>query len=610
MQKFQGRALKTAWRGRSFADWVIHMQKKTSSRIFIGATLALSFSFGIGLQDAAESRTSAAPKARGKEDAAACRSCVSQAASLFAANKLEAAASLLRASSAKCPSNAQLHLMLSTIVVRLGSKTDEALQEAALAIAAAPDSQAAHLQYGMTLHAAEKYAQAATEFEAVTNLNPGSYEAWSALADVYKRLRQDDDAKTAGEKAASLEPGTQQVRLAVLQNLKRTGKYSQARKELKRLLSESANAAEFDQSLANEALQIGAYDEAIEASTRVIKAYPNSAGPVKTLAISQFLKHQYADAEASADKILSEKQKSGETSAIRGICRMKTGKSKESTNDIDLALTLEPASGLVMFADGMRKVANGDFENGAEQLRLASEAGAKGSSLDKIPQSLGHLALSQLYRKQGLITEAIQEAHAAGVDRRFESDAMAMEARALLEDKTASDNLAAASKLAENAVLSDPNNSEAFLSKSMCELQSGKADLAKQSADKAIALSPYNAEAYLLLAKISGVRGNKSESEQLIEKGIKLEPKDPELLMEKAKILLAQNKASDATELLKQAMDRVVRKPDLSFVLAEACEKAGETSESLKYYKLSLTQGLSGDNSSQAKAAIARLETK
>lgn len=589
------------------------LDKRMYKRLLL-STLAFSLALGattVSDKSYARSTKSAAPaRSASKEDSAACRACVSQAASLFAANQLEKAAGLLRDSSAKCPNNSQLHLMLSTIIVRLGAKGDEALKEAALAVAAAPDSQAAHLQYAMTLQGAEKYTQAAEEFEAVANLNPGSYEAWSSLADVYKRLRQDDDAKNAALKAAALEPGTQAIRLQVLQNLKRSGKQSAAKKELKRLLTESAGAPEFDQSLATEALQLGAYDEALEATGRVLKAYPNSTGALKIQAISYLLKHNYSDAESAAGKLLADKQKGGEALAIRAISRMRMGKGADAEKDVEAAIAQEPASGLVMLADGLRKMSQGDFENATEQLRLASEAGTKGSALDKIPQSLACIALSQLFRKQGLIMESVQEAHSAGTDRRFECDAWALEARALMEDPSRPEGLANASKLAQSAMTVDQSNTDALLSQSLVDLKSGRADSAKKAAEKASQLNPSSSDGFLVLARISLAQGNKAEFEQMIEKGLAVEPKDPELLSEKARLLLSQSKAGEAESLLKTAFAQVVRKPDLTFMLAEACEKSGKQEESLKYYKQSLSQGLTGDSSSQAKAAISRLESK
>ena len=597
--------------------------KSAVSSLLIASTIALNISAICAPPSLAKSSAPrAAVSSKKKEDVAGCRTCVSQAAGLFASNQLEKAAALLREWSPRCPGNAQLHLLLSSIVLRLGVKTDEALQEAALACTASPDSQAAHMQYGMMLQASEKYSQAATEFEFVTSINPGSYEAWSALSDIYKRLRQDDEAKSAAVKAGPLEPGTQAIRLSVLQNLKRAGKNAQARKELQRLLSDTQNGPEFEQFLAIEALQLGAYDEAIEASSRVIKAYPGSPGPQKILAISQLLKHQHPDAEATASKFVIEKAKgekqkgsgtlssSGEGLAIRALARMEQGKFQEADQDAARALATEPSSNLVMLADGLAKIYRGDFENAGDQLQVASDAGSKGTALDKIPQSMAHLALSHLYRKQGLLAESIQEAHAAAADKRFESEAIAYEARAVLEDNARPDYLAKANSLAVKAVSADSSNANSLISQAMCELKNGNADAARKLALKATELAPFNADSHLTLARISNAQGDAPETEKRIARAMECAPKDPEVLAEKARSLLKQNKSSEAADLLKQAFDHVVRKPEMSYLLAEACEKNGDKTESLKYYKLSLNQGLSGDSLAQAKAAISRLETK
>ena len=60
------------------------------------------------------------------KDDPGCRDTVAKAATLFAANKNTDAAELLRSWSSKCMHNAQLHLLLSTILLRLGKTQEEA----------------------------------------------------------------------------------------------------------------------------------------------------------------------------------------------------------------------------------------------------------------------------------------------------------------------------------------------------------------------------------------------------------------------------------------------------------------------------------------------------
>lgn len=549
-------------------------------------------------------------QAAGKADDAGCRSCVSQAASLFASNRLDESAAILRQWSPRCPRNAQLHLLFSTVLVRQGAKQiAEAEQEAALACTVQPDSQAAHLQYAMTLQAREKFGQAAAEYEIVSGLNPASYEAWSALADIYKRLRRDDEAKQASDKAAILEPTTQAVKLSVLQNLKRSGKLVLARKELKKLMQESENLPEFQQHLVNEALQLGAYDEAVAACNNVLKAYPGSKGVQKSLFIALFLKRQYADAIARADKILTGADKNAETLALRGICKMSAGNSKDAESDIKAALSLDAASGFCLLSDGFLKLRNGEFEAAEEALKAASDSDTRGTQGDKIPQSLAHLALSRLNRKQGLLAEAVQEAHAAGRDKRFQAQALALESRALLQDTSRADALNAASLLAQQACSADADEPEANLAQAYSSIRAGKLEDCGRLADKISQSGFLDADLHLLKAQLASAKQDFALQKSELEKGLLLANNDPELLYNLGILFIKENKAAEALPLLKQAQERRVKGAEICFALALCCEKTGDSSESLKYYKQSLQQGLSGDNSQQAKAAISRLES-
>ncbi len=135
-----------------------------------------------------------------------CLSCVSQAASMFAMGKSKEAAELLRLWSNRCPHNAQLHLLLSTIYMRLGPQLDQAEVSASQAVSLLPESVAAHLQYALVLSANKKDIEAIGEFKKVTELDPLSYEAWSSLSNLYSELQEDDLARQCAMKASDLEP--------------------------------------------------------------------------------------------------------------------------------------------------------------------------------------------------------------------------------------------------------------------------------------------------------------------------------------------------------------------------------------------------------------------
>ncbi len=568
----------------------------------------------------AKSRSSAAKSPASKtsalktsaiKDESGCNACLSQSASLFASNQLDKAVALLREWSERCPNNSKLHLLLSTILIRQDPKNlAEAEKEAGLACEAQADSQAAHLQYAMTLLAREKYSNAASEFETVTSLNPGSYEAWSALADLYKRLRRDQEAAVAAQKAAVLEPATQAVKLSVLKNLKKAGRLAQAKRELKKLLDESGSVPEFEQALAIEALQLGDYDAAIAASTEVLKAYPDSAGPLKCILFCEFFKHQYAEAEATANKILSSGVKSADTLSLLALCKLYAGNLSAAEEDVAKARLLDSSCGFALLADGICKQQKGDFEQALDQLKLASDSPDKGQEGESAHRSLAHLALARLNLKQGLADEAVQEAHLAARDKRFEAAALGIESRAIAYENKSPEANSKAMELARKAASVDAQDPDAIISLSFSHLRAGAFDEAAKLAARLTSRVPWQSDAYLLQALIADAKGDLEKRREELEKGLKCASKDPELLFELGRLNLKNNKAAEAVPLLKQALSVCVRGPEICFALAEAFEKSGDTGESLKYYKQSLKQGLSGDNSKQAKDAINRLESK
>ncbi|MBX9688507.1 MAG: tetratricopeptide repeat protein, partial [Candidatus Obscuribacterales bacterium] len=311
---------------------------------------------------------------------------------------------------------------------------------------------------------------------------------------------------------------------------------------------------------------------------------------------------------ATADSIISRSKAASETLAIIALCKFYTGKSAEAEQDFKNAQGINPASSFVMLVDGILKMNRGEFEEAAEQLRFAGEADSRGSPADRVPQSLAHLALSKLYRKQGLFSEAIQEAHAASKDKRFEAKALALECRALLADKSSSDAPAQVLKLIQQAESLNASDPDLLLSRAFYELEAGKLEEARKLSNSSMTILPAEADEYLLLSKIYGQESKVAEQKAELEKGLKLAEKDPELLFELGRLYLNDNNAAQAVNLLRQALERRVKAPELCFLLAEACEKTGDSKESLKYYKESLSQGLCGETSTKAKAAISRLE--
>ena len=350
------------------------------------------------------------PSSKGlMQDDPGCRGCVSQAASLFAQGKNLEASLLLQEWTARCVHNSQLHLLLSTILLRLGRHGEEAEAEAGRAVTADPNSIAAHLQLALVLMSNSNNVRAAQEFERVTELDPSSYEAWSSLSSLYGALNETDKATKCASKAADLEPGTRAVRLRMLKNLQRTGKIEEATSELKRLVSNSDFGPEIMQQLSQEAMSMGAYDEAIEATTRVIEAYPKSLPALKTRVLAQLAKHDFDEGLKTAQKMIVIDPNNAESHALTGLTLVRLGRNDEAEKELKIALghqgelpTALLGMGSLQFARGEYEAASQALEHALEQdptfARDANSLYILAQSLDKIGE--GELAIN--YYKQGL----------------------------------------------------------------------------------------------------------------------------------------------------------------------------------------------------------------
>ncbi len=97
------------------------------------------------------------------------------------------------------PENARLHTQLGALLLRARNArfVEESRRELHRAIALAPENALPHYQLGRLLAEITHLPEAARELEESEHLDPGSAQAWYALAQVYRKLGN----RTAAERA-------------------------------------------------------------------------------------------------------------------------------------------------------------------------------------------------------------------------------------------------------------------------------------------------------------------------------------------------------------------------------------------------------------------------
>lgn len=492
--------------------------------VWLGVVLCLANSSGVSLYAKNQNKHTGRGIVGSKGDDPACYNCLSQAATLFAANKLTEAAALIDEWVERCPNNSSLHLMQSNILLRLG-ELNRAQDAAHSAVEANPASVAAHLQYGLCLLNGKRLMQAAEEFKTVTEMDPGNYECWSALSDIYKQLHEDTLSKEAEIRASELEPGTRKIRLAVLNNLKNSGKYAAAEKEVRRLIDTTASP-ELLLPLCEEAVAVGAYDDAISAADKILAVYPKCIQALRAQAVAFFLKRQWSRCLAVLDKLFLVSSNDPELFALKGLSLLSLGKPAEAELAISTAVKLDATAPASRLALGRLYQSRGNLEGAVELFKSCADGPAQRSNI-AIP--FAHLALANIYRKQQLFDQAIGECHAAAYDPRFRSLSSAMEARALLSaDKGIPGDKV--SSLMKQALLTDASIPDALLAESILNLKQAQKDKARENAHKAAQCEPGYGDSLIVLAQVASVEGNKEEYTRLLRQALVLSVADPEAL--------------------------------------------------------------------------------
>lgn len=385
--------------------------------------VAVFLSFSLALAPATEAAKAKKKSGAATDDDPGCRSCIAMAASLFAQGKNKEAADLLREWAPKCPNSSQLQLMLSTVLLRTGADVAEVEAASRAAVAADERSVAARLQLALVLTNNNKTAEGVEHLKKVTELDPANYEAWSSLAAAYKVLREDDLAAQAAATAGELEPNTMQVRMSLLQTLRKTGKRDAAKAELKRFLAGKNSNPAVMQELAQEGLLIGDYDGAIEAIKRVLSKYPKSIPALKMMALALYCKADYAASLEASNQLLATDKDNPDGLAMKGLSLLKLNRAGEAEEPVSTALSKQPNSSLALLGSGMLQATKGNTQSAIDQLVQVLDSDASNAQSQGIPEPLAHLELASIYQKMGKPSAASDEARAAAHDGRFSQQA-------------------------------------------------------------------------------------------------------------------------------------------------------------------------------------------
>lgn len=550
---------------------------------------------------ARERRPTPVQQTESKDDAG-CRECVAKAASMFAAHDSLGAAKLLQEWRPKCPGNVQLRLLLSTILVRLGQRGQEAEDTAAEAVKINPHSLAASLQYALTLEGNGHTMLAIAQFDKVIELDPSSYEAWSSLGKLYNDMHEQEKSEMASKKAASLDPSIASMRARQLRSLERSGRFEDIKAELIKLLSAEDVEPEACLDIAEQALNFGAFAEGIRACDKALNSYPKSVKAMRIKALCQLFNNQLPESIDTSQQWLKLDAKAGDAHAISGLAQLKLGQMKDAEINLKLGAAATPATVLTHLCQAELDLLAGNVKDAEAKLRKAI---AVQNNL-----APAHLRLAQLCWMEGKLEEAMAEAREAGSNCGLKARASSLEASIKMADQSSKDTQIAGQQMAYKTIAAGMNSPEALLAEASFYLTKNKPIQAKPALDRLLAAQPGDEQAQFFVFKMAKAVGNIDLEKQALEKCFELSPGDPEVLAAQAELAMTGGDVDRAVELYKKSLANRAEAPTVCLDLAKALEKKGDADESIKYYKLCLSSGPNLTEQAQANDALKRLGGK
>ncbi|MBX9668140.1 MAG: tetratricopeptide repeat protein [Candidatus Obscuribacterales bacterium] len=566
----------------------------------------MSFSFAVGdLQVEARGKNKQSPATEEKSltkprkvESAECAECYKGATRLFANGKVIDALRLMKANQEKCRDSMRFHLLLSTILLRNPGHAKEAALAAATAVELEPTSVPGNLQLGLCWMASGDAQKAIDAMENLVKIDPTSYEAWSTLGTLYNEQHDAARSKSCLAKAAVLEPASRMAKLRTVKNLFKQGKPKAVANELARLITDDSLEPEFFIPLSRDALDVEAYDEAIQAADRALGAYPNIAEPVKTKAIAQFYRRDYADGLTTINQLIGAAREDNEAIAVKALLLLKLGKTRDAQTAIAKLPQQARALPLAGLAWALAAERTGDAEEAIDQL--------EGTLRHNQIFAPAHIELCRIYLRQGKLEDTRSESGEIARSLLFVSSGKAFESRLALEEAPKRDKMQEALTLARQAIKLDPRDPEAHIALAMCEVKGGKLDSARVAIDTALRIEPGNVDALLTHAKILESEGKSDKSLEALKALRTVANGDGEVLFALSQAYSDKGDFTSALKLLKPYMSEQAD-PIVIFALAKTHERAGNIKEAKKYFQESLDGGLKGQRALLAKEALKNL---
>jgi superkiller protein 3 len=395
--------------------------------------------------------------------------------------------------------------------------TEEAIQKYREAIHKTPDDAGLDLEFSRYLASAEQYPEAIGMYERCLHLAPRREEAELGLAEAYRRVHNQDAARSVLRTARSHHPRS----VAVLRAI---------------------GSMEIDAE---------ANDAAIEALREAVTIAPKDAGLQLLLATAYLGKGQKEAALAELEKVLGHKPADATALFLRGQIYADKNENEKARVDAERVFLSQPASGKARNLLAKVLVRLKDCQQAVNLLRPA----------DNLPlDTEGLFLLGNAYDCAGQ-TDAAKHAReefataSENERRRKENELQSKHLYEQANELARQNRFSEALDLLKQALEKNAENGFAYSQQAKIFFSMHDIEKARSAIGKALAIQPYQPDFLYVEGVIAESEGREAEAVAAFEQVTEVNPKEADAYYEMGRLLMKLNDRSRALAAFRRAAE-------------------------------------------------------
>jgi len=394
------------------------------------------------------------------------------------------------------------------------NKLDEALERAKAAVAADPQSAAAHFALAVAHDRRREVADATKSYQEVLRLNPRAVAAQVELSRLSLTAGNSAGAQKFAEEARQTQPSSLDARVALVRSLIASGNSSRAETEIAVLLKEAPNVAVVHALNGMHQARVNNPKAARIAYERALELSPGFLEAVGGLTFLDLIAKDTTSAIARLDAEIAKQPTSAALLALLSRAHNVAGDKAKEEQALRRAVTVDPR-----FTAGYGMLA----QLYLQQKRI-DEARAEFEGIaQRDPSNVGaRTMIGVLLEQQGKRDDA-RKAYEAAVNG-TENAAVAANNLAFIYAEQGT-NLDQALQLATSAKQRLPNDASVDDTIGWVYYKKGLASLAVKPLEESLKKRPDNAEVLVHLGLTYAKLGEKDKARQALERALKIDPR-------------------------------------------------------------------------------------